>query len=125
MSLRTSKALGLLALTLVLTAILSTIILVHLWQTPHLLVRHVNPLSEVEQRPSPGFMVLLYLSVMDAIIKGDCKAVAEGLRSLNLIYIPEAYRFIANRFHDLLNTTWKLVNETRALLDEAEALIYL
>ncbi|MEM2834093.1 MAG: DUF4129 domain-containing protein [Candidatus Nezhaarchaeales archaeon] len=125
MSLRTTKALGLLALTLVLTAILSTIILVHLWQTPHLLVRHVNPLSEVEQRPSPGFMVLLYLSVMDAIIKGDCKAVAEGLRSLNLIYIPEAYRFIADRFHDLLNTTWKLVNETRALLDEAEALIRL
>lgn len=122
---QTRRLLTFLALIAMLAVLLSVIVLTHFWQAPYFLLRHVNPASEVEQRPLPSFMVLLYLSTLDGIIRGDYKAVAEGLRALNSAYIPEGLRFIAIRFHSLLNTTWNLVSEIRSLLDEAETLISL
>lgn len=125
MKIQASKPLISLALIAMLALLLSVIVLIHFWLAPHILVRHVNPVFEVEQHPLPSFIVLLYLSTVDGIIEGDYKAVIKGLEALNSAYVPEGLKFIANRFHDLLNATWKLVNETRTLLDRAEALINL
>lgn len=120
-----STSLIIVALIAMLAILFFAIVFTHLWLSPYFPVRHVNPASEVEQHPLSGFMTLLYLSTIDSIMKGDYKAVDEGLRALNLVYIPENFRFIANRFHALLNATWNLINEMRTLLDKAEALVNL
>jgi len=89
------------------------------------MVRHVNPAAEAEQPPLPTFLTLLVTDVFDSLISGDYKAVAEGLKTLGAAYIPERYRFIADRFMQLLNDASSLLKDSGSLMDQAESLIML
>jgi hypothetical protein len=112
-----------LAILIVLIAVAGLLAypLVQFWAPLKPVVRHVNPAAEAEQPPLPAFLALLATNAFDSLISRDYGAVAEGLKTLGAIQIPERYKFIANRFMQLLNDTSRLLNETEGLLDQAEA----
>ena len=120
----TAKEFTALIIILVVAGLL-TYLLIQFWTPLKPMVRHVNPAAEAEQPPLPTFLTLLVTDVFDSLISGDYKAVAEGLKTLGAAYIPERYRFIADRFMQLLNDASSLLKDSGSLMDQAESLIML
>jgi len=87
------------------------------------LPRHANPATETELSPFPVFLILLVRNVFDSLIGGEYADAAERLKTLGAAYIPERYRFVADRFMQLMNRVSALLDDTENRLGQAEALI--
>jgi len=107
-----------------LVAILSLLAypFIRLWPSKPV-VKHVDPASEAEGLPLPTLLMALIANVFDSLIGGDYKAIAEGLKTLGEAYIPKEYRFVFERFVQLLDGVSTLLSDVEDLLDRAEALL--
>lgn len=85
--------------------------------------RHVDPNAEQERSPFPFYMFTLVRNAFDSLNRGNYTAMVEELSTLSLVYVPEKYRFIVNRFRQLINDAAERLNETERLLDGAESLV--
>jgi RNAse (barnase) inhibitor barstar len=85
--------------------------------------RHVNPATENEQIPYSIFLTILILKALDNIAKTNFTGTTEELKILASVNIPQKYKYIMDRFLQLMNEETTLLNETNQLLNEAEALI--
>lgn len=112
------------AIAAVAAALLSIVALITLpWAPLKPIVRHVNPAAEAEQTPLPTFMALLVTGALDSLIGGNYTAAADMLKTIGAAYIPEKYRFVIDRFTQLMNRISDLLSGVEQLLDQAEALI--
>ena len=85
------------------------------------LQRHINP-TEAPEEGLPGSLFLaIYRGAIDASIMGNYTEARSRLGEALKLYIPEALRYIIERFHQLLEETVSLLNMTHAEIEEAEA----
>ncbi len=87
------------------------------------ILRHVDPSSENKQFPFSLFLVFQISELLKSLINGNFRDASEKLKNLKNISIPEEYRFIFNRFNELLEEISNQLNATKYLLDQAEELI--
>lgn len=87
------------------------------------MIRHINPYMEIERNPMPILLTSSVSKIFDNLIIGNYNATIKELNTLSIVYIPERYRFIANRFMQLLNDTSITLNDIEVLLNKAENLI--
>ncbi|MEM3479507.1 MAG: DUF4129 domain-containing protein [Candidatus Bathyarchaeia archaeon] len=117
-----SSAIVALLVLVVVTGLLAPSLL-QFWKPTKPIYRHVDPRAEAEQLPLPIFLNLLVVNLFDRLLKGDLVAMNEGLNALNATYIPERFRYIVNRFMQLMDDTAALLNYIENILDQAEDLI--
>jgi len=85
--------------------------------------RHVNPRAETVQLPYPDFFVALVLGAFDSLAWGNFSGAMQQIKSLSFAYIPEKFKFVFDRFTQIMKDEMRLLNDTSRMLDEAESLI--
>jgi len=84
------------------------------------LPRHLNPQQVEPELPSRFELLMLYGSIVDAVLGGNFTQASENIRELIRVYVPENIKYIYNRFNELLGDEVSKLNETNRLLNEAE-----
>ncbi|WP_460024984.1 COG1470 family protein [Infirmifilum sp. SLHALR2] len=87
-----------------------------------LLVRHVDPSLVPESGPDALALARLYLSYSSYLAGFDVASARNLLANASAVYVPERYRAAYQRLRELLDSYTGAINESKALLDLAEAL---
>ena len=120
MKTKTITTLTILTLTIIIYAIISLTQII-----PPIIItnRHVNPATENEQPPYSTFLAIPILNALDNMAKTNFTGSTQQLKTLASIYIPQKYKYIMDRFLQLINDETTLLNNTNQLLNQTETLI--
>jgi len=82
--------------------------------------RHVNPQQVEPELPLDVGLLTVYGAVIDGAVSGDFNGSLHRLKELGRVYVPDNVKYVYDRFNELLDREIRMLNETRALLDDAE-----
>jgi len=108
---------------IVLIIVIFTVISIIQIVPPIIIKRHVDPTTENEQNPYVNSFTLILLSIFEHTAKTNFNESLKQLDNLLLLYIPPKYKYLIDRFREIMNQEINLLNNTNLLLNQTEKLI--